>query len=249
MCSFPVESCSVRQTFTGGGASTETEEAQGKALVDAALTHGVDFFVYTSADRGADSKSGDKPTKVPHFASRHNIEQHLMQRVAATSRDNTTRGASIRWSILRPVAFIENMEPGIGARLMAAAWRTQLGDKPFQLVSTRDVGWFSAQAFLRPEAFAGRAVSLAGDALPFARADAVFRARVGRRLPLVPGPLVRAVLWLSPEFGEMIRWVRDDGFGADVAACRAQHPGMTTWEDWLGRESSGWVQKTGDNTQ
>lgn len=187
---------------------------------------------------------------MPHFISKHNIEKHLVRRTAAAAGDNdTTSGARMRWSILRPVAFMENMEPGIGARLMGAAWRTQLRGKPFQLVSTRDVGWFAAQAFLRPDAFAGRAVSLAGDALPFARADHVFRARVGRPLPLVPGPLVRAALWLSPEFGEMIRWVRDDGFGADVAACRAEHPGMTTWEDWLGRESSGWAKEGVAQTQ
>jgi uncharacterized protein YbjT (DUF2867 family) len=85
----------------GRGASPETEEAQGKALVDAALASDVKFFVYTSVDRGGDDKSFETPTEIPHFVSKHNIEHHLVDKAAG----------KMQWFILRPVVFMEVIEP------------------------------------------------------------------------------------------------------------------------------------------
>jgi uncharacterized protein YbjT (DUF2867 family) len=81
----------------GNGQTVNTEEAQGKALVDAALANKVKFFIYSSVDRGGDQKSYDNPTPIPHFISKHRIEHHL--------RDNA--GDKMQWTILRPVAFME----------------------------------------------------------------------------------------------------------------------------------------------
>jgi uncharacterized protein YbjT (DUF2867 family) len=81
----------------GKGQTVQTEEAQGKALVDAALKNGVKHFVYTSVDRGGD-KSYDNPTYVPHFISKHNIEHHLV---------DSSKGTDMGWTVLRPTAFLE----------------------------------------------------------------------------------------------------------------------------------------------
>ncbi len=85
---------SVQVPF-GNGATAVTEEIQGKALVDEAVKRGVKHFVYTSADRHGD-KSSSNPTNVPHFISKHNIEQHLVKK---------TSDGKMTWTILRPVAF------------------------------------------------------------------------------------------------------------------------------------------------
>lgn len=53
------------------------EEQQGKALADAAASHGVQHFVYTSAERGGPEKSDVDGTPVAHFRSKFNIENHL----------------------------------------------------------------------------------------------------------------------------------------------------------------------------
>lgn len=76
-----------------------SEEEQGKALVDAALEHGVKMFVYTSVDRGGD-KSFDTPTPIPHFISKHNIEHYLVDKAGA-------KGEKMQWTILRPTAFLD----------------------------------------------------------------------------------------------------------------------------------------------
>ena len=86
------------QVPVGKGATTQTEEAQGKALVDGAVANGVKMFVYTSVDRGGDEKSFDNPTPIPHFISKANIEKHLVEKAKV---------AGMNWCILRPVAFMD----------------------------------------------------------------------------------------------------------------------------------------------
>lgn len=71
------------------------EEEAGKAAVDEAIKANVKHFVFASLDRSDNTK----PTYVPHFATKHNIEQYLMTRAKETG---------MGWTILRPVAFMEN---------------------------------------------------------------------------------------------------------------------------------------------
>ncbi|KAI1083460.1 NAD(P)-binding protein [Whalleya microplaca] len=219
------------QVAIGKGASAKLEEVQGKALIDAALANGVEFFVYSSVDRGGEARSPDNPTDVPHFLSKHNIEKHLL---AATANAN-----KLRWTILRPVAFMDNFTPGFGTKLMSTAWRVAVGERPktLQLIAARDIGVVAARALLNPGAFAGRSISLAGDELTLAGASAVFRGKVGYGLPETFQFVARFILWLSPEFGNMFRWFGAEGFGADVSALRAEFPGLLTWEGWLEGES------------
>ena len=87
----------VARVAHGAGASAATEEAQGKALVDASIANGVEYFVYSSVERGGDEKSWENPTLIPHFVSKHRIELHL--REAAEDK--------MMWTILRPTAFME----------------------------------------------------------------------------------------------------------------------------------------------
>lgn len=212
------------------------EETQGKALVDAAVTHEVEFFVYSSVDRGGEQRSFTNPTNVSHFTTKHHIEQHLL---AACS----SKGSTMKWVILRPVAFMENLVPGFGAKVMATAWRTVIGQKkPLQLVSTRDIGWFAAQAFLKPEDYAGRSISVAGDELTFRQADAVFQKSVGHGMPQTWWFLTCLIMSLASDVGSMIRWFAAEGYGSDIDALRAEHPGLLSFADWL--KESEWADRS-----
>ncbi|KAK4981122.1 hypothetical protein LTR66_001474 [Elasticomyces elasticus] len=209
------------------------EEAQGKALVDAAVASNVDFFVYTSVDRGGEVRSPRNATKVPHFASKHRIEQHL--RLAS-------RNDQMKWTILRPVAFMENLAyaHGFEGKVMATAWRISLGNKPLQLVATQDIGWFAAQALLRPDDFASRSISVAGDEMSFAQANAIFKSKVGYEMPQTSALLTRFIMWLAGDLGAMIRWFAAEGYGADLASLRAEHSDLLSFEEWV--VESGWVK-------
>ena len=50
-----------------------------------------------------------------------------------------------------------------------------------------------------------------------------------RTLALV-GTMVK---WTTPEIKAMFQWFEEEGFGADVDACRQIEPALLTLEDWL----------------
>ncbi|ETN41653.1 uncharacterized protein HMPREF1541_03589 [Cyphellophora europaea CBS 101466] len=210
------------------------EEAQGKALIDAAARFGVRHFVYTSADRGGQQRSDADPSPVRHFASKFRIEEHL-KRVA------TAEASGMAWTIIRPVAFMENLSDDFLGRAFVAMWRLNgLDDRPLQLVSASDVGVAAADALRSPQKWAGRSVSLAGEEISPAQADEVFRRLVGKPLPSTYAFVGRGLRWgLREQLGDMFDWFRDVGFGADVQGCRREWPKMMGWEMWL-REKSAW---------
>ncbi|KAK1479022.1 hypothetical protein CTAM01_14886 [Colletotrichum tamarilloi] len=214
------------QTAIGKGASAELEEAQGKALVDAALSNNIKFFTYSSIDRGGDGSYDNYVPSVSHFVSKYRIEHHLVEEA---------RG-KMDWTILRPVAFMENMEPGMGTKIMATSWRVAVKDKPLQLVSVKDVGRAAAKAFLHPQEFAGRQIPLAGDELTLEAASAIFKSKKGTEIPETFQFLVRFLHWMIPEFGAMYRWFYTDGFGVDIAAVKRENSGMLDFGSWVKKE-------------
>lgn len=138
------------------------------------------------------------------------------------------------WTVLRPVAFMNNLEPGFGMKVFMAALRTELGaQKPLQWTSVEDVGYFGAQAFLHPEQYRGRAVGIAGDTLTLSDMDGMWRRTMGAPLPETYGFLGSALLWGVKEMGEMVKWFNTSGFDVDVPALRKTHPGLLSFEQWM----------------
>ncbi|KAK0726154.1 hypothetical protein B0H67DRAFT_551525 [Lasiosphaeris hirsuta] len=209
-----------------GGVS---ELAQGKALVDSSITAGVKFFVYTSVDRGGES-SPNNPTDVPHFISKHGIEQHLIE---------STRKAEgkMEWAILRPVAFMENFTDNFFGRVFVTTWKLVIKNKPLQLIATSDIGFFGAQAFLHPEQYNGRAISLAGDELTFDQLAAVVKRQTGRELQFTYKFVCLLIMWMMKDLGLMYKWFHEVGYGADIAELKKMHPNLMDFSDWLRTES------------
>jgi uncharacterized protein YbjT (DUF2867 family) len=207
------------------------EEAQAIPLIDAAIKHKVSHIVFASVDRGGDAASWENQTEVPHFASKYHIELHL--RAAAENTET-------RWTILRPSGFMDNYNPGFFGQLMATMWSVSLSsDRKMQLISTHDIGVFAAKAITRPEEWAGRALSLAGDELTFAEADEVFRKVVGKELPRTWTLVGRGALWAVDEAKKSMDWFQAVGFGADIVSLRREYPGLQTFEIFL-KDSSNW---------
>ncbi|KAI1011632.1 hypothetical protein LB504_002517 [Fusarium proliferatum] len=209
------------------GQGDGAEVAQGKGLVDASLDAGVKFFVYTSVDRhGQDSLNN--PTQVPHFITKHEIEKHLISR---------TTGTDMQWFIIRPVAFMENLTDNFLGKSFVTAWKLVVKNKPLQLVTVTDVGVAGAQAFLQPEKYAGRAVSLAGDELTLEEFEKIFKEKTGRDLPYTYSLVVYPIMAMVKELGYMFKWFKDQGFGADLKALRKEYPELMTFGTWLETDS------------
>ncbi|KAH6980254.1 hypothetical protein EDB82DRAFT_560177 [Fusarium venenatum] len=199
------------------------EEKQGKDLIDISLKNNVKHFVYSSVDRHG-AKSIENPTNIPHFISKHNIEHHLLRRSTGTDMD---------WTILRPVAFMENFDGGMVGKIFASCWKAVVKSRPLQLIATADIGVFAAKAFINMSAYKGKTISLAGDELTYDQMATVFKEKTGSDVPLAAGILVRITLWLSKEMGTMFAFFENEGYGANPEELRRMHPELKTLGTWL----------------
>ncbi|KAF1811948.1 NmrA-like family protein [Eremomyces bilateralis CBS 781.70] len=217
------------------GVKSGTEERQGKALIDHAIQSGVQYFVYASVDRGGATSltkpaSLTNPTNVPHFIAKHRVEEHLF----AATKD----GASgMAWTILRPTAYMENFLPTFFGRVFVTAWAQEVRDRPLQMVGLKDIGVFAAKAFVAPEQWAGKAVSLAGDEVTLKQVEEVFKTKTGKELPRTYGFVSWFIMWMAKDFRLMMRWFYDHGFKADIAALRKEHPELKDFRTWLEKDS------------
>ncbi|KAK3938571.1 NmrA-like family domain-protein 1 [Diplogelasinospora grovesii] len=225
------------QVSMGPGVTIESEVSQGKALIDCAIGAGVRHFVYSSVERGGDAASWDNPTPIPHFQSKYHIERHLREVTAPEQR-----GASMGWTILRPVAFMDNLAPGFPTKVFLAALRNHLQreereQKSLQWVATADIGTFAAKAFANPNQWDRRAVGLAGDELTIDQLNESFVKATGQPAPFTYGVFGSALTYMVSEMGLMVAWFASDGYRADIQARRKEHRDMLTMEGWLKTKS------------
>lgn len=216
------------QISMGRGVTVDSEVAQGAALVDESIARGVSHFVYSSVERGGDAASWETPTPVPHFQSKQRVETHLRDAAA---------GTSMTWTILRPVAFMDNLMPGIPTKVFLTAMRDALNGKSMQWVAVADIGAFAALAFARPEEWRNKAVGLAGDELTFDQMSGAFERTTGYPAPVSYSFFGNTLMYMVTEVNLMISWFASDGYKADVGKCREAHPRMLNFETWLVKKS------------
>ncbi|KAF1913219.1 nucleoside-diphosphate-sugar epimerase family protein [Ampelomyces quisqualis] len=204
------------------------EEVQGRNLIDAAVFNNVQLFVYTSVDRGG-AQSATTPTNVPFWTTKHRIEQHL--RIKAKS-------SGMRYTILRPTSFMELVSDDLTGRMFATMWKNHFDNQRMHLVAVRDIGYFAAQAFLHSDRYMGVEMTLTGDELTFAEADAVFRDKFGKPLPTANSVLVSVFLRVSKTARIIFESIKERPADLGIEECRKIHPGLTDWKTWIGEESN-----------
>lgn len=216
------------QISQGKDVTFDGEIAQGKALIDESLKQGVKHFVYSSVERGGDAKSWENETPVPHFQTKLRIEQHLRE----------AAGGKMGWTILRPVAFMDNLQPGFQSKVFMTALDNTLKGKKLQWVATSDIGAFAAMAFDKPDEWNHEAIGLAGDDLDVDEVNKAFKNTTGSPLGTTFGFLGSTLMYMVGELGTMIRWFKTDGYGADIEKLRKLYPGTLTMEQWIREKSS-----------
>ncbi len=208
---------SVQATQAGG----EPETRQGIALADAAKRARVGHIVYSSVG------SADQHTGIPHFESKFRIEEHV-------------RGTGLRYTILRPVYFMENwlrmrdpIESGVLALPLSPEAR-------LQMIAVDDIGAIATMAFEKPGHWQGRAVELAGDELSMNELAQSFSRMTGHHVAYQQMPWDEFERQTGPAITEMYRWFENTGYHADIGALRQEYPNLTGFERWL---QSRWAKR------
>jgi len=142
----------------------------------------------------------------------------------------------MKWTILRPVTFMDNLTPDFAGKGFAAMWR-QVGAKPIQLVAASDIGAFGAKALLEPERFVGQSVGIAGDSLNFEEASERFKEVIGVEMPTTFCAVGSVLRLAMKDIGVMFKWFETGGYGVDIEKARREVPELMDFGTWLEKSS------------
>jgi uncharacterized protein YbjT (DUF2867 family) len=192
------------------GPAAEVE--QGRAIIAAAEAAGLPFLVFSSV-AGATAGSG-----VPHFESKAAVERELA-------------GSGLPHTVVAPTYFYDNALGGYQDLLRGTLELSLPEDHPLQQLGRSDLGALVRLVLADPGRFTGRRIELASDAPTPAQMSQALSAALGRpvRYREVPVSAIR-----SPDMAAMWRFLRGEGYQADIAALRRDYPevGWTSFAAW-----------------
>ncbi len=196
----------------GGAADAETK--QGFAAVDAAKAAGV-HLVFTSVG------SANRQTGVPHFDSKYEVEKHIAK-------------ASVRATILAPVAFMENLYFA-KEQLAKGVYATALPPtRPHAQIAVADIGAVAVRVLEGADRFTGKRFDLAGDELTGNEALAILSRVTGRAFTYYQIPLDFVRQRMGEDAVKMYEWFDRVGFTVDRAALHREFPDVAfqDFESW-----------------
>jgi uncharacterized protein YbjT (DUF2867 family) len=194
----------------------DSEVAQGVNVTDAANAAGVRHIVFSSV------ASANKNTGIPHFDTKHKIEQHIA-------------ASGIPYTIIGPTAFMENfiqiqsIEGLKGGKLR----RALPASRPVQLIAVEDIGAFAVFAIEHPQFFLNKRIDIAGDELTGEQTAAMLSRAIGREITYEEfSPEV--LKSRSPDLAKMMEWQAKNNYTADISGLRKNFPEVKwhSFEEW-----------------
>jgi uncharacterized protein YbjT (DUF2867 family) len=191
------------------------EARQGRAVVDLAVSAGVEHLVYSSSCGAKEPDRG-----VSYWDAKRAVADHLM---GVDGMD---------WTITRPVSFMENYV-GDAALDRGVITGMLTSDKTLQVISGHDIGRWVATAFERRNDFAGQAVDIAAETITMDEIAAALGTVMGHEIVYrQQSPAASAGAEQSAI--AMTRWYQEHGYDEDIEALHARWGvPMLGFEEWL----------------
>ena len=197
---------------------TEKEIKQGLHLIDLATAYGVHHFVYSSVI-GCDFNTG-----IPHWESKLKIEDHLKQ-------------SGMPYTIFRPASLYENfLIPQVKSRILKGKLSTPVkGNVIQQFISSHDIAEIATKAFMNPDQYLGKTLTIAAEEMSMNKAAEVFGEAMGRKMKYQPLPMFLARIILGRDLAMMFKWVNKHNaiFVKDLQAFRQEYPNLLGLKEWI----------------
>jgi len=196
-------------------AGVEAEGRQGAGLIYAAKRAGIRHFVYSSV------ANADRRTGIPHFESKHRIEERLNQ-------------SGLSYTIVGPTNFRENFLGAVEGIARTGVFSMPLAaDKRLQSICRDDLGAFVAHVLEVGAPLFGRRIDIASDEKTGPEMARSFAQVLGRPVEYVPRR-VEEVLASEDDMSRMWAWFNRVGYSADIAGLRREFPEVPwkSFDDW-----------------
>ncbi len=197
---------------------SRNEVGEGINVIEAARVAGVKHFVYSSGAAAA-------PGKGMEGAAKMQVELEL-------------RDSGVPFSVIRPVAFMENFRGQQARTAEKGVVDSRDPDRLVYFIAIRDIGFFAAEAFDHPDAWLGRGEDIAGDQMSLAGLTATYSDVMGRDIEYVQLPLDEYLATFPPPLRSLFRWYDEVGYSVDTASLRKQYSKLITLEQYL--RATGW---------
>lgn len=201
--------------FRAAKKSVDLEVAQGKSAIDAAKEAGVDHIIFMSV---ADAERFDDKTH--HIKAKVILEDYL-------------RRSGLKFTILRPSAFFENLDDAANWNPLKKGRVSFLTEKECKFCSTYDIGRAAAVVFRNPEAWHGQSLDIVGWKGDLAAiASALERVSGTRVRPQLAMPILLRRLFLN-DLHHMCLYFEEQGISAEPEAFKRVIPDPLSAEDWF----------------
>uniref|UniRef100_A0A7S2PST3 NmrA-like domain-containing protein n=1 Tax=Skeletonema marinoi TaxID=267567 RepID=A0A7S2PST3_9STRA len=191
----------------------ETETKLGSCVIDAIVKANqadecqtIEHVVYSSV-----GDADNAPKEVGHFWGKAGVEKYM-----ASQFD--TDDCTTTWSVIRPVAFFENLDDAANFNPLTKGTLKFLTypDKKSKFIACEDIGKGSAVLLTDPKEYAGKIIEAAGaehTALELTAALSDVSGTVCNYAMAMP----RFVMWLlMGDLFHMITWMETDGYSASI---------------------------------
>ena len=199
-------------------AFSANELQQGANVIEAAGAANVEHLIY-SLGAAADPVDG-------------------MEGAMAGQVELSIRASGIPYTVLRPVAFMENYRRQQKRIAKTGIVDSRAPDRIATLIAVRDIGFFVGEAFDHPDQWLGQAVNISGDQMTMEELAATFGQVMGREVTYNRLPLEQFLAQLPKPLRPLFRWYDEVGYVADTAAWRQRYPNLMTLEAYL--RETGW---------
>jgi uncharacterized protein YbjT (DUF2867 family) len=196
----------------------EAETRRGKQVVDIAQEEKIEHLVYSSV------ANADKNTGIPHFESKHKIEQHI-------------KNIKIPYTIIGPTFFMENL---LGPGLQQGQLALPLSSSTIlQQSALENIAEFSALVLERRKPFLGKRIDIASDEITGEQAAKILSNELGYMIRYVQIPFER-VRESNEDMARMYEWYEKVGTGINIPNLHQKYPEVNwrTFNDWV--KSQNW---------